>query len=491
LYGNEVLADLSLNVFKNFKLKDMNTKLFSFLFSIILGGVLALNAQQIAFPGAEGYGKYTTGGRGGKVVEVTNLEDMDANGKTIPGSLRAALGTPGSNPITIVFRVSGNISVKKGPFKVDRSNMTIAGQTAPGDGICIRDGYLKFSGSNLIIRYMRFRPGDEMNLADLSCLGNENSRNIIIDHCSLSWSNEESHTCYDNKYTTVQWCILSESLYKSYDSKGARSYASQWGGQYASYHHNLIANNASRSPRINGCRSHDTVALCDFRNNVIFNWGKAGAVYGGEVEIASPDAKCNVNWVNNYYKPGPATSADLWFAAPSYESHPGTAKAYAKWYFAGNYMEGNGKGMNTDNWLGVDVAKVGSAINIKATSEFPVSSITTQTAQEAYVSVINKAGAILPKRDAVDLRIIGEVKGAIPMTGSGTYGERKGIIDSQKATEGWPALKSETAPVDSDHDGMPDAWEKSKGLNPNNPADANGDDNKDGFTNLEEYLNTL
>ena len=442
-------------------------------------------AQQIAFPGAEGYGKFTTGGRGGRVVEVTNL-----NGDESPGSLRAALATPGNDPITIVFRTSGNISLTKGQVKVGRSNMTIAGQTAPGDGICIKNGYLKFNGSNLIIRYMRFRPGDEAGLSDLSSLGNENSKNIIIDHCSLSWSNEESHTCYDNKYVTVQWCILSESLYSSFDSKGARSYASQWGGQYASYHHNLIANNVSRSPRVNGARSHDTIALCDYRNNVIYNWGKSGAVYGGELEVNSPDAKCNINWVNNYYKPGPATSSTLFFAAPSYETHKGAAKGYAKWFFSGNYMERANNLLNKDNWEGVDVSKVGSANNIKAENEFEVDKPITESAKDAYKSVLAKAGAIFPVRDAIDTRVINEVSGKAKPRGSGVYGKNKGIIDSQKSIGGWPELKTKTPPLDSDHDGMPDDWEKKNSLDPKNPRDGNTLA-KDGYTMLEKYLNGL
>lgn len=442
-------------------------------------------AQLIAFPGAEGYGKFSTGGRGGRVIEVNNL-----NGDESPGSLRAALNTLGKDPITIVFQVAGDIILTKGQVKVGRSNITLAGQTAPGDGICIRNGYLKFNGSNLIIRYMRFRPGDEAGLADLSCLGNENSKNVIIDHCSLSWSNEESHTCYDNKYITVQWCILSESLYKSYDSKGARSYASQWGGQYASYHHNLIASNASRSPRVNGARSHDTVALCDYRNNVIYNWGKAGAIYGGELEVNAPGAKCNINWVNNYYKPGPATASSLYFAAPSYESHPGAAKGYAQWFFAGNFMEGIKGDVNKDNWKGVDVEKVGAVKNIKAEKEFEVEKPFTESAKDAFISVLKKAGALFPVRDAVDSRIINEVSGKVVPLGGGSYGPGKGIIDSQKAVGGWPVLKSAPAPSDSDHDGMPDSWELKRKLDPQNPDDRNKTD-KDGFTMLELYLNGL
>lgn len=457
-------------------------------YSLILLFVTAIThgsfSQQLAFPGAEGYGKFTSGGRGGRVIEVTNL-----NGDESPGSLRAALNTPGNDPITIVFRVSGNISLNKGLVKVGRSNITLAGQTAPGDGVCIKNGCLKFSGDNLIIRYMRFRPGDEAGLADLSALGTENCKNVIIDHCSLSWSNEESHTSYDNKFITVQWCILSESLYSSFDTKGARSYASQWGGQYASYHHNLIASNVSRSPRVNGARSHDTVALCDYRNNVIYNWGKSGAVYGGELEVNSPLAKCNINWVNNYYKPGPATSAKHYFVAPSYESRKGAAKGYAKWFFSGNVMEGEAA-MNQDNWKGVDVTKVGSAENIRANEEFEVEKPFTESAEDAYVSVLAKAGAIFPVRDAVDTRVVAEASGKTAPIGSGAYGQNKGIIDSQKSIGGWPELKSSTAPQDADHDGMPDAWEKKNHLDPTNPEDRNKL-LSDGYTMLEKYVNEL
>ena len=441
-------------------------------------------AQQLAFPGAEGYGKYTTGGRGGAVVEVTNL-----NGDESPGSLRAALKTLGNEPITVVFRVSGDINLNTGTVKVGRSNITIAGQTAPGEGVCIRKGYLKFNGSNLIIRYMRFRPGDELNKADLSCLGNENSKNVIIDHCSLSWSNEESHTCYDNKFTTVQWCILSEGLYNSFDSKGARGYGGQWGGQYASYHHNLLAHNVSRSPRINGCRSHDTVALCDYRNNVIYNWGKAGAVYGGEKELDAANALCHINWINNYYKPGPATAVQQYFAAPSYESHKGAASGYGQWYIAGNYMEGGSKRINRDNWQAVDITKVGSVSNVKSDTSFTVEAPVTETAEAAYKSVLAGAGATRPARDSVDTRIVAEASGKLQPIGTGIYGNRKGIIDSQTGAGGWPGLRTGTPPADSDHDGMPDDWEKTHGLDPQNAADRNKIA-ADGYTMLEKYLNS-
>ena len=204
-------------------------------------------AQQLSFPGAEGYGKYSTGGRGGKVVEVTNLKDSGT------GSFRDAFAKYPGMPITIVFRVGGIIDLKT-PIKVQRSNITIAGQTAPGDGICTKRSMVKIYGSNLIVRYMRFRPGDVSGTNNPAVYGLdiENSNNFIVDHCSMSWSMEEAATFYDNKYSTIQWCLVSESLNASFNSKGQHGYAGVWGGQYASYHHNLLAHHHSRAIRFNG-----------------------------------------------------------------------------------------------------------------------------------------------------------------------------------------------------------------------------------------------
>ncbi|WP_114782932.1 Ig-like domain-containing protein [Botryobacter ruber] len=429
--------------------------------------------EPIAFPGAEGYGKYATGGRGGRVVEVTNLNDSGT------GSLRAALNSLGTDPITIIFKVSGNIELA-GELKSGRSNMTIAGQSAPGDGIAIKNEGIKLSGSNLIIRYLRFRPGNSLG-TQTTGLNIENARNIIVDHCSMSWAVEENMGMYDNKFTTVQWSILSEGLYNAGHSKGARSYGSQWGGQYASYHHNLIAHNQSRSPRINGSRSNDTIALVDFRNNVIFNWGSRGAVYGGEEEIRGGEMK--VNFINNYYKPGPATPSQLLFAAPSYVTEGNTAAGYGEWYFAGNYMEGITGGMNVANWLGVDASRVNGADNIRHPYWFPVEPVETQTAQEAYRLVLEKAGAVLPKRDAVDTRIVAEAKGDRAVTG-------RGIIDSPSEVGGWPTLNSATPPTDTDNDGLPDDWEEANGLNKYLASDARAI-GAGGYSNLEIYLNSL
>ncbi|MDT0677594.1 pectate lyase family protein [Autumnicola musiva] len=435
--------------------------------------------KQIAFPGAEGFGKYSTGGRGGKVVKVTNLKDLDEDGNPVPGSFRAALNTEGEEPLTVIFNVSGNIALEK-ELKVKRSNLTIAGQTAPGDGITIKDHTIKLSGENLIIRYIRSRPGD-LNKAETSALNIENAKNVIVDHCSLSWSVEENMGFYDNVNSTVQWCILSEGLYDSYDPKGKRSYGSQWGGQYSSYHHNLFAHNYSRSPRINGSRAHDTIALVDFRNNVIFNWGRSGAVYGGEQEI--PGGENRTNFVNNYYKPGPATADELYFAAPSTVTAGDEAQGYGQWYFSGNHMEGVEGGMNKDNWRGVDIEEVGSVENIRSEQEFKVSPVVTHSAQEAFRMVLENAGATLPERDEVDERIVAEIRGNVEITGNG-------IINSQSEVGGWPKLESSSAPEDTDKDGIPDEWELKEGLDPENSKDGN-EVAPGGYTNLEIYLNEL
>ncbi len=438
----------------------------------------SLYSQTLAFPEAEGYGKNASGGRGGRVIEVTNLEDIDRRGNIPEGSLRHALNTSGDDPITLVFKVSGVIELRS-ELKSGRSNMTIAGQTAPGDGICIKDHSIKLSGDNLIIRYIRFRAGDELG-AETSGLNIENAKNIIVDHCSMSWAVEECMGFYDNKYTTVQWCILSEGLYNSVHPKGPRGYGSQWGGQYASYHHNLIAHQRSRSPRINGSRAHDTLAVVDFRNNVIFNWGSSGAIYGGEEEI--PGGKCETNFVNNYYKPGPATNFTKYFASPSYVTADNEPQGYGAWYFSGNVMEGYDN-LTNDNWAGVDASDVGSKANIRSDVEFEVSPITTHSAEEAKNLVLANAGAILPTRDSVDLRLAAEFNGEQEIEGNG-------IIDSQSEVGGWPTYKSLFALLDTDHDGMPDEYEKSNGLDHEDESDG-AIIQSNGYSNLEIYLNSI
>jgi hypothetical protein len=454
------------------------------LFVLFLISTIA-EAQQLAFPGAEGFGKYASGGRGGKVVAVTNLNDDG------PGSFRQSLHEFPGEPITVVFRVGGIIELKS-PIKLNRSNVTIAGQTAPGDGICLKGHSFIISGAgkggpkgNIIIRYLRSRPGAKGATAVYG-FDMENSQNVIVDHCSFSWANEECAAMYDNKNVTVQWSVISEGLYNAGHGKGVRSYAGVWGGQYASYHHNLIAHQNSRTVRFNGARAHDTMAVIDYCNNVIYNWRSPNACYGGEVQINGGVSQ--INLVNNYYKPGPATPAELKFVRANFDSSK--AKGIGQWYLSGNVMEGDTR-MTKKNVLGLDLAALPDAASKKlavVAKPFQITSaLPVQTAAEAYEAVLAGAGAMLPRRDAVDARIVRETR---TKTASGTGTAGNGIIDDAGAVGGWPVYRSAEAPADTDGDGMPDEWEKKNGLNPADAADGNGVA-ANGYTNLENYLNSI
>ncbi len=435
---------------------------FTRLLAPLLLAACCIQAQQLAFPGAEGFGRFTSGGRGGSVWEVTNLNDSG------PGSLRAAIEAGG--PRTVVFRVSGTIELKS-ELRIKNGDLTIAGQTAPGDGICIRDYPLNIHANNIILRYIRARLGDVHKLAEDAASGYF-QKDIIIDHCSFSWGTDEVLTIRDNENSTVQWCIISESLHHSYHRKGEHGYGGIWGGMGASFHHNLLAHHASRNPRFNGSRyNHQPEKeVVDYRNNVIYNWGFNSA-YGGEAG--------QQNLIANYYKYGPATKPKDRIAEP-WDSK-------GKWYVSDNFVYGFPE-ISADNWAGGVQGEYRDSVRV----DVPHLSapVTTQTAEEAYKLVLANAGAILPKRDSVDLRIIQEVKSGTATYG-GVWGRGSGIIDSQTEIGGWPTLRSAPAPPDSDHDGMPDAWEVESGLNPADPADRNGDRNGDGYTNLEEYLNSL
>jgi hypothetical protein len=394
---------------------------------------------------------------------VTNLNDRG------PGSFRAACEASG--PRTVVFRVSGTIPLES-PLKITHPYITIAGQTAPGDGICVKNYQVAFDTHHVIVRYLRFRPGDERRKEQDGFGGNGD--HILIDHCSVSWGMDETLSINKASNVTVQWCLVSESLTRSYHKKGAHGYGGLWGGPGGSFHHNILAHHTSRTPRASG---NAASGLLDFRNNVIYNWGFNSA-YGGELWPR--------NWVNNYYKFGPATGATVRRRIFVQKDPRG------KMYAAGNYVWGY-PAISADNWAGgIDFAPDGAATpaTLRVDRPFVVAPVETQPAEAAFEAALARAGCSLA-RDAVDRRIVHEIR-----TGTATHGETyggggKGIIDSQAAVGGWPELRSAPAPADADRDGMPDAWERAHGLDPNDPADAARDSVGDGYTNLERYLNSL
>jgi hypothetical protein len=464
---------------------SLSIKIAALLILFIVSAFKDTKAQLIAFPGAEGYGKYATGGRGGKVAIVTNLQNDG------PGSLRQALAAWPDEPLTVVFQVSGIIELTS-PLLLKRSNVTIAGQTAPGDGICLKGHSFIINGAdkggnkgNIIIRYIRSRPGSTLRTGVYG-LDIENCHDIIIDHCSFSWANEEVVAAYDVKNITIQWCIVSEGLFEAGHHKGHRSYGGVWGGQNASFHHNLFAHLRSRVVRFSGSRAHDTMALVDYRNNVIYNWGSVNACYGGDVKI--PGGVSKVNLVHNYYQPGPATADTLKFLHALYAKNPDST--VGQWFVAGNYMAGN-RDLTKDNWSGVDLAELPEAKRSQAKSDTPFIAmriVKAQTAKDAFKSVLAGAGATLPKRDTTDTRIVYETEHKIA-SGTGSYG-KAGIIDSPTAVGGWASYKTGTPLKDTDGDGMPDEWEIANHLNPKDAKDGNAL-NAEGYTNLEVYLSSL
>jgi hypothetical protein len=435
------------------------------IIGVIMGTVSISPAQQLAFPGAEGFGRFTTGGRGGRVIEVTTLNDGGA------GSLRNAIDASGKR--TIVFRVSGTIALNS-RLSINNGDVTIAGQTAPGDGICLRNYDVYIGADNVILRYLRFRLGDEKQV-EADAIWGRNQRNIIIDHCSMSWSVDETASFYDNENFTMQWCIISESLYNSVHSKGAHGYGGIWGGMGASFHHNLLADHSSRNPRFNGSRysGQPDREIVDHRNNVIYNWG-GNSAYGGEAG--------NQNMITNYYKYGPATrNGNVRYRIVNPSDDLG------KWYVADNYVFGY-PDVTADNWAdGVQPDHPG---DIRVDTPFPFAPVVTHSANNAFELVLADAGAVLPNRDAVDARIVAEVRSGTATYG-GVWGAGSGIIDSQTQVGGWPELQTYNVPIDNDHDGMADDWEQANGLDPTNPEDRNGDFDGDGYSNLEDYLNTL
>lgn len=447
----------------------------------------------LAFPGAEGFGCYTTGGRGGKVIYVTNLNDAG------DGSLRAAINQTGAR--IIMFNVSGIITLNS-TLEIKNPNITIAGQTAPGDGICIKNYSVVIKTDNVIVRYLRFRMGDEKGTEDDAFWGRER-KNIIIDHCSMSWSTDECSSFYDNENFTMQWCIFSESLRISKHNKGAHGYGGIWGGKGASFHHNLLAHHDSRNPRFCGSRysNQSNKELVDFRNNVIYNWG-ANSGYAGEGG--------SYNMVNNYYKPGPESSNAARIFQPNADngSNAQAAGVWGKFYVSGNYMvnkDGTPNAtVNNDNWTAIHPNPTSkNKTELKSSTEFDKGDVTTHSAEEAYSLVLQNAGANL-KRDETDTRITNEVllglapvrayysvNTGIPLPSGVSSRTKAGMIDSQDDVGGWNTYSTGSVPLDSDGDGMPDNWEDANGLNKNDPSDGAKYTRSTIYTNVEMYINGL
>lgn len=415
-----------------------------------------------AFPGAEGAGQFARGGRGGAVIYVTNLDDQG------PGSLRAAIEASG--PRTVVFAISGTIALKT-PLIIAQPEITIAGQTAPGDGITLRDQPLIVDAGDVVIRYLRSRLGDVSGVQD-DAIWVRGGRRIILDHVSTSWSVDETLSVSD-RYTdersgpfdvTVQWSIIAESLNASGHDKGSHGFGTLTRGGRGSrfsFHHNLWASHLARMPRPGNYthRNEDPLgAFFDFRNNVFYNWGGQASGYNADTESLS-----TYNFVANAYLPGPDSKGELMFDERN---------AHARSYFAGNTINGAEK---DDAWAlvqGVDPgARLGAA--------YPMPSVATQSAEVARVAVLEQAGASL-SRDEVDSRIVAGVQ-------AGTHA----IIDSQSEVGGWPELATHQAPMDSDRDGIPDEWERRRGLDFNDPEDGAQVSGRQGYTHLEIYLSEL
>lgn len=441
--------------------------------------------KPVAFPGAEGYGKYATGGRGGRVIIVSNLND---DGE---GSFRKAVTAKG--PRIVVFAVSGTIRLVT-PVSI-KGDVTIAGQTAPGDGICLADQPVTLGGDNIIVRYIRFRMGDRYQNKGMvngsghdDAFGGTRRNQIVIDHCSLSWSTDEVMSIYAGDSTTLQWNIIAEPLNYSYHFETGdtdyehHGFGGIWGGRHFTAHHNLFAHCNNRNPRFDGIRNCPEENV-DYRNNVIYNWG-SNSIYAGEGG--------NYNIVNNYFKYGPSTNKAVRYRIvnPGKKDNP-PAIPFGKWYVDGNYVD-DSKMITRDNWLGVTIGNGGTEEDKKTvllTKPLAAEPIPVQSATDAYEDVMQKAGASY-KRDTMDQRIISDVRNR-----TGRFVDVQGGFPHGTAFEltigAWPALQSLPAPADTDRDGIPDEWEKQNGLNPADPADASRTSLHVYYANIEVYINSV
>lgn len=429
-------------------------------------------AELPAFPGAEGFGRVAIGGRGGDVFHVTSLADAG------PGSLREGLRSA-KGPRTIVFDVSGTIQLRSA-LVLDKSFITIAGQTAPGDGITLRDFTFQIrKAHDVVVRYLRLRLGDQNK--EVGAKGGDDTFNtedidrVIVDHCSLSWAIDGTHDLRRGGNFTLQWCIISEALNHSLHSKGSHAMAASYRDLSGpiTLHHNLFSTCRDRHPTLGSAQEPPSYVV-DFRNNLIYNWSDGGT---------SNFADHFINCVNNVWRPGPMTNAKKLPIAMK-----GSLPDLARGYMSGNVFEDRDD-LTRDNYAALDFHRWlndstgykyrGTVASWKsAPPDLGVNLPQTEPAAAAAERVLARAGASLA-RDAVDERVTTNAR------------ERKGkLLDSEQEVGGWPALKSKPAPLDTDGDGMPDAWETAHGLNPKNAMDG-AKSAASGYTNLEEYLNSL
>ncbi|MDO4758103.1 MAG: pectate lyase, partial [Rikenellaceae bacterium] len=431
----------------------------------------------LAFPGAEGGGRYTTGGRGGKTLLVTKLTDDGSE-----GTLRWAISQ--KYPRTVLFAVAGTIELEK-PLKIAYGDLTLAGQSAPGEGITLRNHGMEITASNVIVRYLRFRPGNTSG-KECDAFGGKGARDVIIDHCSMSWSSDECSSFYAMRNFTMQWCIISESLARSIHAKGAHGYGGIWGGRNASFHHNLVAHHTSRNPRLDHPFVYSAEQMLTHRgtvevtNNLIYNWGDK-ACYGGEWGWW--------NFVGNYYKAGPACDSDEGeFIEASVNKK--TGHGTGRYSLTGNILTSS-KASTRDNRLGMKNKGDHPAEELYSEHPFAMArgAIAIEKAERAYKRILQEAGASY-RRDAIDSRIVEEVTHGTTH-GVGSKSGIKGLIDSQEDVGGWLTIAPEKAPLDTDGDGMPDSWEKSHNLNPNDATDGALIAGQSGYTHLEIYLNGL
>jgi hypothetical protein len=447
-------------------------------------------AQMPAFPGAEGFGALSTGGRGGDVYHVTSLEDSGF------GSLREGVETA-TGPRTIVFDISGTI-ILKDILWIKNSNLTIAGQTAPGDGICIRDYSVNIkNATDIIVRYIRFRLGDLQTIVNgkptssigLDVVSIDDSKNIIFDHCSLSWSCDEIFGIVQNENITIQWCLIAEPLGDPllHPYGNSHAYGLNNSANTLSVHHSLISNYVMRGPEFepnDAVNNQGYQVQMEAVNNVMFDYKKSGSRYKTGIED-NPEAASEISFqfhfLNNYYIRKPSSNAPEIHAVTK---HGVTDQLNI--FVAGN-IGPNRKSNDLNPWQSVWVENGPNILNADSSIQAQMASgplfsppvpITLQLAEEAYESIIQGVGCNNP-RDSVDIRVLNDVK------------DRKfrEYLHSQETVGGWPVLNTTITPLDTDQDGMPDWWEDEQGLDKSNPADRNYDKDMDGYTNLESYLN--